>query len=165
VGNYHNHRIWTTPPERMGVKLVQVGTLCPASFSDPQEGVGLVALASFGPAGAAVRMAEVPGPRFCSIPAERWEAGVPPVPPEEGTVYYVRKLGGDAPGDVEDMHASVVACDWVPDRDVKPDNGAGAVRVSHTPEEALRAACGALEPAELRDHVQALVDEAWRQGA
>jgi hypothetical protein len=161
VGNYHNHRIWTHPGGQGGRTrtIVQVGTLCPASFSDPQEGVGLVALSD----GRSVRMEEVPGPRFRTGTYDRLTQELAL---KEECSYYLRVT--DAPAECRGLPVpfttNVHAIDIV-HRDLKPDDGAGAVRISHTPEEALRAACAVLEPAELRGHVQALVDEAWRQGA
>lgn len=61
VGNFHQHQVW----KRDGLLVCQVGTLCPASYSD--EGVfpnvGGMALYD----GKEVDLVEIPGPRYVKL--------------------------------------------------------------------------------------------------
>lgn len=88
VGNYHRYETWGVNKSQ----IIQVGTLCPASFGD--EGLkdrGLMALLA---PNKESHMIEIPGPRFI----DTTETGLVKIPkaPKDYT-YYVRQLGGDPP--------------------------------------------------------------------
>lgn len=82
VGNFHQHQVW-----RQGTQLVvQVGTLCPASYSD--EGifptVGGMALYD----GSDFEMVQVPGPRY--IKADGSKSVEKQMKDSPGCTYHVR---------------------------------------------------------------------------
>jgi len=84
VGNYHEHRIWRGERSR----VVQLGTLCPASFSDAGlTDRGLMATYRDG----GFSFVEVPGPRFVSIGCKEDENDF--IRDGESKRIFVRGLG------------------------------------------------------------------------
>lgn len=62
AGNWHGHQQW----DRNGVKVVQVGTLCPTGWDNPGlAGYGTVVV--FDTETGAIELSEVPGPRFLKL--------------------------------------------------------------------------------------------------
>lgn len=85
VGNFHHHRVWRSPS---GAEIVQVGTLCPGSFSDAGVFPDVGGMAVYDSDTGRTEMVEVPGPRFVpELPAR--------ASPDECS-YFVRDLAGGA---------------------------------------------------------------------
>lgn len=71
AGNWHDHRMWSFPasgePDGVARWIVQCGALCPTGFDNPGSEYGHVLIHT---PGSAPAMAQVPGPRFISLPYE-----------------------------------------------------------------------------------------------
>jgi hypothetical protein len=150
VGNYHNHLQRGGHGEPI---VCQIGTLCPASFSDPEAPVGGMAYVA---PGQTPWLVQIPGPRFQRTP----RADLANFQPMEECSYYLRVTGEPPPGFTNPP--GVVHVDWVQEAAL----GAAQADASpaQDPEAALREAC-ADAPKGMRDPVEDLVMQAWRAGA
>jgi hypothetical protein len=161
VGNYHNHRVWT----RGEMQIVQVGTLCPASFSD--EGLvdrGLMVVSD----GVTWRKVEIPGPRFVVDSDGRGAKSAAKYGEDELSSYFVRQVGGkelDAEGTTR-----LAGYEYVPVK-VEPRLFPGDEPIApapRSPEEALSAYVQGMplpDGGTMRPEVAALVAKCWRDGA
>jgi hypothetical protein len=151
VGNFHEHRAWDLPAD--GVRIVQVGTLCPGSFGDAgMVDRGLMALA---PGGATV---EIPGPRFVVRSAGTpWPPRVP-----QGCWVYVRQVGGDPPAGDDGWDGYEHAPE--PER-LRAEAGGGVRPQAPTEEDAIRAHVEEMDvPAGVdRTRVLDLALDCWRR--
>jgi hypothetical protein len=153
VGNYHNYL--QRSAGKGGPHVVQIGTLCPASFKDPEDKVGGVAFVA---PGQKPWVNEIPGPRF--LRALRADLGK-----FEGAVacsYYLRVVGEPFEPRLP-YPPGVEYIDWIPPA-VAGGESAAPVTLTQDPEEALRAACTEA-PEGIRGPVEDLVMQAWRAGA
>lgn len=156
VGNYHNH-LRRGPAG--GPQILQIGTLAPATFSDPEDQVGGMALVSAG--SPTPWTVQIPGPRFMRASSfVRGGGGL------DGCSYYVRQVGGQLADPDLVAHPERVgwtAFEW------QPDQAAGGAAgpdtsLSLDPEAALREALDAV-PEDARTAAGEVLWEAWRRGA
>jgi hypothetical protein len=166
VGNYHNHRVWT----RGEMQIVQVGTLCPASFSD--EGLidrGLMVVSD----GVTWQKVEIPGPRFVVDSGSGVAQRAAEHADDELSSYFVRQVGGlelDSDGATR-----LGGYEYQPAK-VEPRRLPGDEPIAtapRSPEEALSAYVQGMRLADggladggtMRPEVAALVAKCWRDGA
>ena len=161
VGNYHNHRVWT----RGEMQIVQVGTLCPASFSD--EGLvdrGLMVVSD----GVTWRKVQISGPRFVVDSGSGVAQRAAEYADDEPSTCFVRQVGGKELDN--DGATRLGGYEYVPAK-VEPRRVPGdepTAPAPRSPEEALSAYVQEMplpDGGTMRPEVAALVAKCWRDGA
>ena len=143
------------------MQIVQVGTLCPASFSD--EGLidrGLMVVSD----GVTWQKVEIPGPRFVVNSGKGQHID------NELNAYFLRQTGGKELREDGDSRAGLAGYEYVPAK-VEPRLSPGEEPIApapRSPEEALSAYVQGMplpDGGTMRPEVAALVAKCWRDGA
>ncbi len=156
VGNYHERVVWSNKENRLKeLRIQQIGTLCPASFSDAgmtdRGHLDILALTGGYFAGSTI---EIPGPRFINtVDAD----GIKPLP---GMSLYVRQTEGKR------LEVPALFAGYAYEPEVqKVAPGLATVRAgAQTAEEAIREQILEVPIAD-RAQVAELVNSLWKRSA